>query len=94
MAPLTEAAEKLRAELSPEALPQAFADRALDATFTIDFQFWGRAAAEAFYALSQPTRIATYRSLSRRIASAFKTDRRRREDLIDLISQSTALAAA
>ncbi|MEW6279735.1 MAG: hypothetical protein AB1758_13995 [Candidatus Eremiobacterota bacterium] len=94
LAPLSEAAEQLRVEHSPETLPQAFADRALDATFTIDFQFWGRAAAEALAALSQPARVATYRSLSRRIAASFKTDRRRREDLIDLLSQSTALAAA
>jgi hypothetical protein len=87
--PLQRQADRARLEMAPIAVPQAFVDRALEATWAIDFRFWGKAAAGALLALPADSRPELYRSLSRRIAASFKVDRERREDLIDWLAAAT-----
>lgn len=93
LAPLERAARELRSEVSLPALPQAFVDRALAATCAVDFRFWTRAAAEALSALPAGQGAALYQPLCRRIAASFKTDRKRREDLIDQLAEVLAAVA-
>ena len=88
--PLQHTADSLRANLPPSELPQAFAGLALKATWQVDFTFWGHTAAKALGKLPQEKRHALYPTLSRQIAGSFKTDRERREDLIDLLAEATA----
>ncbi len=90
---MNRAAERIRAEFPGSALPQAFIDRALEDICTIDFRFWAQAAAEALSALPTSQRKLLYSDLCRRIAASFKTDRQRREDLIDRLAEAVALAA-
>lgn len=89
--PLQRAADRARRDLAPAALPQAFVDRALEATWSIDFRFWGKTAAEALLALPANSRPELYRALCRRIAATFKADDDRREDLIDWLAAATVL---
>ena len=91
--PLQRAARHLRADQSPSELPQTFTDRALLSTYEVDFRFWKEAAANALSALPANQRNSLYTSLTRRIAVSFKTDRERREDLIDRLAQGMASAA-
>jgi hypothetical protein len=91
--PLTRAADDLRAEMAPSALPQAFVDRALAATWAVDFRFWTENAGQAIAALPSATRDWLYPSLGRRIAASKRTDRERRETLIDRLAESVAAAA-
>ncbi len=91
--PLHRKAARLRAELHPNLLPQAYVDQALETAPSIDFRFWARVAAEALSSLSPEVRKAQYRHLCRRIAASFGTERDRRGDLIDRLAEATALAA-
>lgn len=93
LAPLERAARQLRTEVQLQALPQAFVDRALAATCAVDFRFWTQAAAEALSALPAGQGAALYQPLCRRIAGSFKTDRERREDLIDRLAEVLAAVA-
>lgn len=93
LAPLERAARQLRSEVSLPALPQAFVDRALAATYAVDFRFWTQAAADALTALPAGQGAALYQPLCRRIAASFKTDRERREDLIDRLAEVLAAVA-
>lgn len=93
LAPLARTAENLRLTLPSEALPQTFTDHALNARWEVDFRYWGRAAGEALSAQPPEARGPLYRSLSRRIAATFKSDRLRREDLIDRLAQALTAAA-
>lgn len=90
LAPLERAAQRLRAETPFGSLPQACVDRALDATYLIDFHFWLQLATETLTALPVGQKRELYRSLSRRIAASFKTDRERRQDMIDRLAEVTA----
>lgn len=90
--PLQRAADQLRAQHPPDALPQAFVDQALAAEYTVDFQFWTRTAAEALETLPAERRNTFYKPLTRRVAASFKTDRQRRTDLIHRLAQVTAAA--
>ena len=92
--PLTRLAERVRATKTLSELPQSFVSLALQAKFEIDFRYWTRAAAEALAALPREQRPALYQHLCRLIAASFKTQRDRRETLIDrLAAAATALAA-
>lgn len=93
LAPLARATENLRLALPSEALPLAFTDYALAARWEVDFRYWARAAGEALSAQPPDARGPLYRSLTRRIAATFKTDRLRREDLIDRLAQALTAAA-
>ena len=88
------AAQEIRAEVPQGDVPQAFADRALKATYAIDFDYWARAAARALATLPAAKKTALYHSLCRRIAGTFKADKARREKLICILAEATALAAA
>lgn len=83
---LKRTAEQLSASTAPLLLPQACVDRALSANFEVDFRFWAQAASVAMAALPWYQSEAQYRSLSRRIAASFKTDRGRRAELIDRLA--------
>lgn len=93
LAPLERDARQLRTEVTHAALPQAFVDRALDATYSVDFRFWAEAAAKALTALHTGQRNALYQALCRRIAANFDTERGRREDLLDRLAEAVAVAA-
>jgi hypothetical protein len=93
LAPLTRAAEQIRAHSPADSLPLAYVDRALSATWEVDFRYWSHLAADALSSLPEPLRTAQYHSLARRVAAAFKTDRIRRDDLIDRLAQGTARTA-
>jgi hypothetical protein len=82
LGPLKRAANQMRTDVSPAALPQSFVDRALDASYTVDFQFWSQAAAAALSTLPQARRISLYTYLCQRIGASFKTHRERRKELI------------
>lgn len=90
--PLERTAAQLRADLSDSELPGSLVDLALHARYRVDFRYWTEAAATALGALPLEQRVSHYRSLSRRIAASFKTERERREDLIDRLAESTAAA--
>ena len=79
------AAQEIRAEVP---------HRALKATYAIDFDYWARAAARALATLPAAKKTALYHSLCRRIAGTFKADKARREKLICILAEATALAAA
>lgn len=91
--PLKRSLNQLRAEVPSSALPQACLDRTLDASIAVDFRFWAGATVEALKVLPTAQRAALYRPLCRRIAASFKTDRQRREDLIDRLADGLASAA-
>jgi len=93
LAPLQSVAEQLRASVASCDLPQNFLDRAIEATYAVDFQFWAQAAAGALSALPEAQRPAYYKALCRRAAASFKTERGRREDLIDRLAEAVATAA-
>jgi len=93
MAPLRSEAEQLRSSVAACDLPQSFLDRALGVTYAVDFQFWAKASAGALSALPETQRQAYYKSLCRRAAASFKTERGRREDLIDRLAEAVATAA-
>lgn len=84
--PLQHIESQVRATTPSHDLPQAFADRALDATYTIDFTFWANAAAAALSSLPAQCRAPLYTALCRRIAASFRIDRERREDLIGCLA--------
>lgn len=93
LAPLTREADRLRATVPAADLPQVFVDRALDAEWAVDYRFWAQAAAEALSTFHPQQRAVLYQPLCRRVAATFKTDRERREDLIDRLAQALARAA-
>lgn len=84
--PLQRLEEQTRTEQSAATLPQVFVDRALEATCEVDFRFWSLVAADALSMQPADVRTLTYHFLCRRIAASFKTERRRREDLIDRLA--------
>ena len=84
----------IRAALPDPDLPQAFLDKALAANYAVDFRFWGRETVRAFSRLPAGEKVELYRSLARRVAASFKTDRVRRDDLIDWLAEATVQAAA
>jgi hypothetical protein len=87
------AARQIQSEVPQDLAPQSFVDRALKATHAIDFTFWARAAAIALESVPADKRLKIYRSLSHRIATAFKSDKTRRERLICNLAETAALAA-
>lgn len=93
LAPLKRADEKLRNETPLADRPQACIDRALQAVYAIDFNFWGQAAFNAMMALPVSQRFDLYPHLCRAIAANFKVDRDRRADLIDRMAEVVASAA-
>jgi hypothetical protein len=101
--PLVQAKDKLCTQFSSEQLAhgqlvKAFLNRALEASYTIDFLYWTKATTDAFLSLPASKRDALYKALVRRIAANFKADRDRRADLIDRLTKclvdSTVSAAA
>lgn len=91
--PLFLAADHLRSTLPFSQLPQAFVDRALEATNTVDYRFWTQAATQALAALAPTCRHTFYQALTRRISACFKADRERRADLISSLAGAVAEAA-
>ena len=91
--PLNRIADQIWNNLSPSECPQAFVDLALDAKYTVDFNFLARASAQALSALPAADRDPLYRVLTRRIAASFKVERERRADLIDCLAAAMASAA-
>lgn len=91
--PLHREARRLRADLPMHTLLGAFVERALGATFTVDFLFWAQAAADALAALPPTARSTQYQVLCRQVAATFKADRDRRADLIERLAESVAMAA-
>jgi transposase InsO family protein len=94
LAPLTREAEQIRSNTPTAQLPQVFIDRALEAKWEVDFRFWAQAATTTIAAMPAHQRASLYPHLCRRIAASFKTDRRRREDLIGGLAEAAASAAA
>jgi hypothetical protein len=90
---LENAAAQLRTVTPPSEIPKAIVDRALGATYTVDFHFWASYASEVLAGRPHPQRAILYQSLTRRIAASFKTDRDRRDALIDRLAEATARAA-
>lgn len=86
-APLERAADQLRARTQPNERPRAFLDRALEATCSIDYRFWTLAMARAMAAMDASQRAELRPHLIRRAAASFKTDRDRRADLVDRITE-------
>jgi hypothetical protein len=91
--PLQRTADQIRATTPQSELPQAFLDHALKAEFAVDFRFWGQAAASALLELPHAWRGTLYTFLSRRIAGTFKTDYKRRQDLLDWLATTVAAEA-
>lgn len=89
---LTFAAEEIRIRTSPCDLCQAYTDRALNATYLVDFRFWAQTAGASLAALPAADRATRYTSLSRRIAASFHTERERRRTLIDTLSKACSAA--
>lgn len=77
---------ELRATTPVHQQAQAAVDRALAAGPSIDFRFWTRAAATALAAMADV--VAHYRTLARKVAASFHTDRQRRAGLIDALAQA------
>ena len=93
LAPLVNEANRIRAEMSLSDMPQACVDRALQATHLVDFRYWTQVAAESLASLPAREVAVLYRSLGRRVAASFKTDRERRQDLIDRLADVAATVA-
>ena len=91
--PLQRAAEQLRAKISASALPKAFVDHALEADSEVGFRLWLKQAGNALSELPTDQRQALYKPLTRRIAASFKTERRRRADLIDRMAHVVTLGS-
>ena len=91
--PLKRAAGELRSTLPVIELPQAFVDRALNATYAVDFRFWAQSANDALAALPAASREKCYQALTLRVSASFKVDQRRRADLIDSLAEALATAA-
>ena len=87
------AARQIQSEVPQDLAPQSFVDRALTAIYAVDFSFWARAAATALEGLPADKRIRIYHSLSHRIATAFRSDKTRRERLICNLAETAAQAA-
>ena len=87
---LRRTAYQLRAQLPVETLPEAYVDQALDAAFTVDFRFWGQAAANALSVFAAAQRPQIYSLLCKRIGASFKAERERRQDLIDWLAKAAA----
>jgi hypothetical protein len=90
LVPLKHAAGRIRSEHPASDCPQAFVDRALEASYAIDFRFWSQVAVEALKEQSTIGKHSLFRTLSTRIAATFKADRERRSDLIDLLAEAVA----
>jgi transposase InsO family protein len=88
------AATTIRSTFPQAGLPQAFVDRALRATYAIDFTYWAGTAARSLENLDPHRRPATYNSLCRRIANTFKAPKVRRQRLICLLADATAMPVA
>lgn len=88
--PLQRLATQLRDQVAVSVLPKVFVDRALEATYAVDFRFWSQAAAEAVAILPANDRQALYQPLCRRITVSFKADRQRRADLIHRLAEAVA----
>ncbi len=84
------AAEQLRSGTSPYDLSHAFLNKALKATYLVDFRYWAQAAAATLAALPTAEKASRYTSLCRRIAASFHTDRERRRSLIDSLAKASA----
>ena len=56
LAPLSRAAQQLRATASPAEWPQALVDQCLDATTTVDARYWAQLAAESLSIVPIPQR--------------------------------------
>jgi hypothetical protein len=94
LTPLTRLAARIQATKAPSELPQSYVSLALRAEFEIDFRYWNRAAADALAALPRRQRPTLYQHLCRLIAGSFKTQKDRRETLVDrLAAAATSLAA-
>ena len=91
--PLKRAAGELRSTLPVIELPQAFVDRALNATYAVDFRFWAQSANDALAALPAASREKCYQALTLRVSASFKVDQGRRADLIDSLAEALATAA-
>lgn len=89
LAGLSRKAQQVRSDVPLPERPQAFVDLALEAAPAVDARFWRQAAAEALTALPSDQKEPLCRSLCRRIAASFRTDRERREDLIAALTQAT-----
>ena len=87
LAPLQQAESQIRTSVPPENLTQTFVDRALTATYAIDFRFWAKTAANALSVHER--REDLYKELCRRTAASFKADRERREELIVHLATAT-----
>lgn len=87
MAPLERTADQLLARTPLADRPWALLDRALDAANLIDFRFWTMAMTKALEALPAHQRAALRPHLIRRAAASFTTDRERRADLVDRITE-------
>lgn len=90
LAPLDHAADQLRVATPLAEHPRAFLDRALQATYLIDFRFWTMAMTRALEALPSRHRAELRPHLVRRAAASFATERERRADLIDRITETAA----
>jgi len=86
------AAEQLRSGTSLYDLSYVFLDKALEASYLVDFRYWAQAAAATLAALPTAEKVSRYTSLCRRVAASFHTDRERRRSLIDSLAQAASAA--
>ncbi len=93
LAPLAQAADRIRETHPAIDVPREFIDQALQAKPLIDFRYWTSAAASSLAQLPRPIARALYAGLTRRIAASFDTDRERRADLIDAIAGAVTATA-
>jgi hypothetical protein len=94
LSPLERLAERIRATKALPERPQSFVSLALKAEFEIDFRYWTRAAFDALAALPWEQRPALYHHLCRLIAASFRTQKERRETLVDRLADAATVLAA
>ncbi len=82
----------LRNTTEPSELPQRFVERALDVIPLLDFRFWMKNAKKAMSAIAPPMALQAYRHLKRCISCSFSTQKQRREDLLEALSDGFAFA--
>ncbi len=91
LAPLQKAADAVRTQSPlPSEQLNTFVDNALNARLEVDARFWMHAAADALQACPDELRQPLYRTQAKRAAASFRSDRLRREDLINQLARAVA----
>ena len=87
LAPLQNDLHQIKKRSSSLELPPRLVERALDAQPSIDFRFYTMAARQALDEVPEDHARAMYPHLLRSITASFKTDRKRRHELIAELSK-------